>query len=173
MITTTALAPGQVGVPYSQTLSATGGSGSYTWSISAGSLPPGLTLSGSTISGTPTATGTASFTVTVTDTSPTPLTATQAFSIIVVSVLTITTTSLPPGQVGVPYSQALAATGGTGPYTWSVTFGRLPNGLSLNPSTGVISGTPTSSYGGFMTFLVTDSGSPAQTATAILTMTVN
>jgi hypothetical protein len=175
-ITTASLPNGQVGVAYSQTVSATGGTGAYTWSATG--LPAGLSISVTTgvISGTPTATGTSTVSVTVMDSGSPQQTATKNLSLTVQSSagpLAITTTSLANGQVGVFYSQTLAATGGTGPYTWSVSFGRLPNGLSLNPSSGVISGTPTSSYGGFMTIQVTDSGSPAQTATANLTMTVN
>ena len=57
--------------------------------------------------------------------------------------LVITTTSLPDGQINVAYSTTLAATGGTTPYTWSLTSGTLPSGLSLNASTGAITGTPT------------------------------
>ena len=56
--------------------------------------------------------------------------------------LTITTTSLTGGQVGVAYSQTLAATGGTGAYTWQLTSGTLPSGLGLNAASGLISGTP-------------------------------
>ena len=55
--------------------------------------------------------------------------------------LSITTTSLPPAQVGVAYSATLTATGGVGPYTWAVSGGSLPAGLSLSAA-GVISGTP-------------------------------
>jgi hypothetical protein len=80
---------------------------------------------------------------------------------------------LPAGQAGVAYSQALAATGGTGAYTWSVISGRLPAGLSLNTSTGVISGTPAVVTSSIVTFQVTDSGTPQQTATLSLTLTVN
>jgi len=56
--------------------------------------------------------------------------------------LVITTTTLPVGQVGVPYSATLSATGGVTPYTWSVVSGSLPQGLTMDPH-GVISGTPT------------------------------
>jgi hypothetical protein len=56
---------------------------------------------------------------------------------------TVTTTTLPDGTQGISYSQTLAVSGGTGSITWSVVSGSLPTGLSLNSSTGVISGTPT------------------------------
>lgn len=87
--------------------------------------------------------------------------------------LAITTTSLPSGQVGVAYSTTLAATGGTPPYTWTTTSGTLPAGLMLTASTGAISGTPTVSVTNLaLTFQVKDSGSPAQSKTADLTLTI-
>ncbi len=67
-----------------------------------------------------------------------------AFAANVRAAVQITTSSLPDGIVGAGYSQSLTATGGTAPYTWSVTIGQLPNGLSLS-SSGTISGTPTAS----------------------------
>src|SRR5215472_10598452 len=57
--------------------------------------------------------------------------------------LTITTLALSGGQVGTPYSTTLIANGGNTPYAWTITSGTLPSGLSLNSSTGLISGTPT------------------------------
>ena len=68
--------------------------------------------------------------------------------------LTITTTSLPAGTVGTPYSAALTALGGTPPYTWVILSGSLPDGLDLTPSpnNGVIAGTPTT--GGTSNFTV-------------------
>jgi len=142
IITTASLPDGNTSAPYSQTVQATGGTGVYTWSISAGALPPGLGIDGATgvIAGTPTAPGTFNFTVRVADGLTT---ATKALSITIGGALTITTASLPGGQVGLAYSQALQASGGTGSYTWSRVWGMLPAGLSLNSATGVISGIPT------------------------------
>jgi hypothetical protein len=147
VITTTSLPAGTVGVAYSATLTATGGVPAYTWAISVGSLPNGLSLAPSTgvISGTPTGTGTAFFTALVTDSQQPPDSDSKALSITVNAAPpapTITTTSLPNGTRGVAYSQTVQATGGTLPYAWSVVSGSLPNGLTLNSSTGVISGTP-------------------------------
>ncbi len=131
-ISTSSLPGGTVGASYSQGLSATGGTGGYTWSISSGSLPAGLSLAGGTIGGTPTAPGTASFTVKVTDSANTSTT--KPLSIAVAPAgLNISTSSLPGGTVGASYSQGLSATGGTGGYTWSVSTGSLPAGLSLRP----------------------------------------
>jgi len=87
------------------------------------------------------------------------------------SALTITTTSLPAGTISVFYSQALTATGGTTPYTWSIQSGSLPAGLSLVASTGVISGTPTATGTSSFTAKVTDSVSA--TATKALSIVIN
>jgi Tol biopolymer transport system component len=87
--------------------------------------------------------------------------------------LSVTTTSLPGATLGAGYSAALAATGGTAPYTWSVTSGSLPPGLSLNASTGVISGAPVLAGTFGFTVQATDSSSPTpQTASATLSVTV-
>ena len=140
-ITTTSLAGGEVDVVYSQPLAATGGNGTFNWSIISGSLPTGLTLSGNTISGTPD-TGTAGdypITVQVADGLGT---ATKGLSITIHPALSITTALLADGEVDVDYSEALEATGGTGSYTWSIDSGSLPTGLLLGDSTGVISGPP-------------------------------
>ena len=82
----------------------------------------------------------------MTDSQGTPDTDDQALSITIVSApadLVITTTTLPGGTVGTAYSQTLAATGGITPYSWSISSGTLPAGLSIGSSTGLISGTPT------------------------------
>ncbi len=82
----------------------------------------------------------------------------------------ISTTSLTKGQVGVISSYAIAATGGTGPYTWRISAGALPAGLTLNISSGVISGTPTTAGTFDFTLVVQDSGSASDTQPLSLTV---
>jgi hypothetical protein len=142
-VSTTSLPSGTANHAYSATLTASGGSGSYTWSISSGSLPSGLSLSTSTgaITGTPTASGTSAFTATGADGQTT---ASKNLSIAInpdVTPLTITTGTLPGGRVGVAYSTQLAAANGSTPYSWSIVSGALPTGLSLSTG-GLITGTP-------------------------------
>jgi large repetitive protein len=87
--------------------------------------------------------------------------------------LTITTTSLPSGSVETAYSATVQSTGGTAPITWSIASGSLPAGLSLNASTGAITGTPTAAATSNITFQAADSGSPQQTAKAALSITIS
>jgi hypothetical protein len=172
VITTASVPNGQIGVAYSQTLAATGGVTPYSWSTVSGALPAGLSLSsGGVISGTPSASGTSNFTVRVTDSQTTPDTADKALSINVPADLAVTTASVPNGQIGVVYSQTLAATGGVTPYSWSLASGSLPNGLSLS-SGGVISGTPTTAGTFSFTARATDSQTPADTATRALSISI-
>jgi hypothetical protein len=172
-VTTTSLPGGVVGTAYSQTLTATGGTPPYAWSLDAGSLPAGLTLDTSTgsLTGTPTGAGTFSFTARVTDSLS--QFDTQDLTVVVdpPPTPTVTTTTLPGGVVGTAYAQTLAATGGTPPYTWSVDSGTLPAGLTLNPSTGAVAGTPTSNGTSAFTVRVTDSLTQFDTQDLSLTVT--
>jgi hypothetical protein len=179
-ITTSSLPKGQVGTAYSATLAATGGSAPYTWALTSGTLPAGLTLKASTgaIGGTPTAAVSASaLTFTVTDSSSTALSKSVSLGLTISptapATLSITTSSLPNGQVGASYSATLVATGGTTPYTWSLSSGTLPSGLSLNASTGAIIGTPTAAANASpLTFTVNDSSNPVQSASVSLGLTI-
>jgi hypothetical protein len=157
---------------------ATGGLMPYSWSLSTGSLPAGLTLDASTgsITGTPTASGVSSFTVRVTDGQVPPDSAVQALQITVMPVqydpLVITTTSLPAAKRNRNYSRTLAATGGLAPRTWSVVAGSLPPGLTLNATTGIISGKPTTPATYNFTVQVRDSQPAPATDTQALSLTV-
>jgi hypothetical protein len=176
-ITTASLPGGTVGVAYGPaTLQSTGGNGTLTWSISVGSLPPGLAIGppttgqNVTISGTPTSQGTFNFTVKLTDSLG--QSDTQALSIVINSAPPpptppdITTTSLPAGTANQPYSQFVVATGGTIPLTWSIVVpgtGTLPAGLNLNTTTGEIFGTPTVAGPSPFTVQVQDAGGLSDT----------
>ena len=161
VISTSSLPPVAVGAAYSQTLTATGGTGGNTWSLASGALPAGLTLAANgTISGTPTAAGTATFTVQVKDSSNT--TATKDLSITVTAgTVVITTDALPPATVGAAYTATLTASGGAGGYVWSLGAGSLPAGVTLAPN-GTLTGIPTTP--GTVTFSVQvkdSAGTPA------------
>jgi Putative Ig domain len=180
-IATTSLPVGTQNSSYFGVISATGATGTFTWILSSGTLPAGLTLGSSTsssvtISGTPTATGTSKFTVQVTEGGTT---VSQALSITInpPPPLSVGTKSLPNGTVGTLYSATLAASSGTAPYTWLMTSGSLPGGLGSPPgtlpTTGIISGTPTTAGTYTFTVQVTDSSSPPQTATETLSITIN
>lgn len=143
-ITAGQLPRGSVGTSYSQNIGASGGQTPYTWSIQSGTLPDGLTLNQTgIISGVPERPGTASFVLKLTDAVGASVTATLSMTINPGTVvLAIETTSLPDGVVGEPYSQILKGSGGSPPYHWDITTGRVPDGLSFSDA-GVISGTPT------------------------------
>ncbi len=199
-ITTKELSAGTQGAAYSQTLAETGGAGTLTYSLTGGGgLPAGLTLSSAgVISGTPAGPNTTStFTVKLTDSSTAgPQFTTQGLSITISAAAApvISPVTLPNATVGSPYSQNLTVTGGVGPaYTWAVSSGALPAGLTLagTTSTATITGTPTGIAPGVVgqnkasrpvkeitqnasfTVKVTDSGNPAQSATQAYTLTIN
>lgn len=172
-ITTTSVLNGTLNTPYRANLAATGGIAPYNWSITAGSLPAGLSLSAlGAITGTPTATGTSTFTVQAADAESIPQKAAAQLSVTIVAPLSITTTSLLNGILNVAYTENLDATGGVPPYSWSITTGSLPSGLSLSAA-GVITGTPTTPGTFSFTVQASDTESPLQTAATQLAITVN
>jgi hypothetical protein len=136
---------GAVGTAYNQTLSASGGTAPYVFSISSGALPGGLLLNPATgaIIGTPTTAGTFTFTATATDASG--CAGSRLYTISMSSagcpVVLLSPSTLPPGMVFTLYSQSITASGGTAPYTFTLASGALPPGLTLSAA-GVISGAP-------------------------------
>ena len=141
LISTSSLLDSEVGVSYSCNITTYGYNRGNTWSITEGTLPDGLSLDKSTgvISGTPKFGGVHDFTVEVNN----GLHYWQQDLIITIRLpVSVTTSSLPDGQVGTAYSEKLETFDASYTYTWSIIEGTLPDGLSLDKSTGVISGTP-------------------------------
>ncbi|MGS0744223.1 putative Ig domain-containing protein, partial [Glaciimonas sp. GG7] len=152
------VASGAVAASYSGGVTATGGIGPYSYSLTAGSLSAGMTLNTSTgaLRGTPTASGTFYFTVKALDANNFNVTQTYAL-VIGVATVTLTPSSLLNPTAETAYSTTLTAAGGIAPYTYTIIGGALPTGLTLNPSTGVLSGTTTLGGNFSVTIKATDS----------------
>ncbi|PVM94036.1 putative Ig domain-containing protein, partial [Caulobacter endophyticus] len=159
VITTASLPTPVLGQDYSQTVSTTGGTAPVTFAVTTGALPTGLTLNASTgaISGTATAAGAYSFAVTAADADG--LTDAETYSGTISAAVAITTTSLPTPVLGQAYSQTVATSDGTAPVTFAVNTGSLPTGLTLNASTGVLSGTATAAGAYSFAITATDANS--------------
>ncbi len=152
------LPTGNVGVAYSQQITGSGGTAPYTFAVASGTLPAGLTLTtAGLVAGTPTAAGPSTFTVRGTDANG--CIAVITYTVVVAAagcpVITLAPPTLPAGVVGVAYSQQITATGGTGPYVFTVLTGTLPTGLTLSAA-GLLSGTPTTVGSTTVTIQATD-----------------
>ena len=164
-----------VNVPYSGPIGVTGGKAPYTCSLTAGTLPAGLTLSAScVVSGTPTTAGSATVTVKATDSSTPAATTTGPVTITVLpATATLTLSSPPNATVSVPYTGTIGVAGGTAPYNCTLVSGTLPAGLSLGAAC-VVSGTPTAAGTSTVTIHATDSATPTpDTVTGPVSITVS
>jgi uncharacterized repeat protein (TIGR03803 family) len=177
IITTTSPLPGgTVSRKYTAEVTATGGTLPYTWATqNSAPLPAGLTASADTsgnfyITGTPTQFGTYTVGIGVLDSSSPQQGTQKTFQLAIESGLSLTPT-LSNGHMGTAYSETASATGGLGPYKWTLASGKLPTGLTLNATTGVISGTPTAAASYKFSITVTDS--EAMPATFTQTYTVS
>ncbi len=154
----TGMPASEVGVPFEASYTVSGGNEVYgPWTLTSGELPRGLVLNtDGTISGTPREAGRFRYTVGVTDTEvPTPRSTSLSGLIVVASKLDITTERVRPGRVGKLYRAKLVAVGGVQPKLWGVK-GRLPRGVKLDRTTGVLLGTPTKAGTYRITVEVTD-----------------
>src|SRR5690606_26025345 len=142
----------------------------HSFAVTAGSLPAGLFLSSDgTLNGAPTTQGDYAFTVTATDTFN--QTGEQAYDISVQNaVITISPASVPAGAVGTAYEQALSASGGTGPYSYMISGGSLPQGMGMDGD-GIIDGTPEEP--GSFGFTVTATDTFGQTGEKTYSLSIN
>jgi hypothetical protein len=149
------LTPGQVGQTYNLQFTASGATPT-SWTVSSGTLPAGLTLNSSNglLSGTPTATGDYSFKISATDGTQSD---TQTYTMSVVEPLKVTAPAAAPAEVNRPFNVALTASGGKQGYKWALAPGStLPDGLSLDATTGAITGTPAAAGTSTVKVTVTD-----------------
>lgn len=163
---------GTVGVTYSETITASGGTAPYSFAVTTGTLPPGLSLStAGVLSGMPTTVGSYSFTIEATGAGG--YTGSQPYSGVTISVPNLTlspaTVALPDGTVGSAYSQQFIASGGISPYTYSVNPGALPPGLTLS-SSGLLSGKPM--QGDYFIFAITATDSAGHAGTQFYGVTI-
>lgn len=175
-LSNTSFPNGNRGITYQNLAYPSGGLSPYSFSVTAGSLPPGMTVSSvggaAQFSGIPTQAGTFPFTLQVTDSGTGSLqqTATAQLSITIDAILQINSLSLPSGVENRSYSATLTAVNGTLPLHW--TASPTPQGLTLNTNTGVLSGTPTVVvFSGFFV-TVTDSSSPPQSNSTFVSFVI-
>ena len=133
---------GEVGIRFAKTLSATGGSGTYSWALASGTLPTGVTLDTAkgTITGTPRTAGNFAFTLTATDSEGRASNTNAALT--VAPRLAVKTNGLKSAKLAQAYQVKLATTGGVQPVAWRMVSGKLPLGISLSHKAGTIAGTP-------------------------------
>jgi hypothetical protein len=168
VVSAQSLATGEADLAYAATLSSSGGAGSSrAWSVSKGSLPPGLSLStDGHITGTPTTPGTFSFTATVSDGSSS---SSRDFSLTVIPGITVDATpDVPPAEVRTPYSVALPAllgvSGGVPPYRYAPVSG-FPFGIGFDSATGTIFGSPREEGTVDLTIQITDANGATKQVT--------
>ena len=164
---------GTAGVLFSQTFTQSGGQGTITWSKS-GPLPSGITLNSTNgvLSGTTNAVGTFSIFVTATDQNGCTGTGAQYDLTINCQTITVTNPGVNTGTVDAPFSQTFGVSGNLGTVTWSET-GPLPVGITLDPGTGVLAGTPTTKGTFPITVKATDTNGCFNNPPSSYTLTIN
>jgi hypothetical protein len=171
VINTSTLPDGEQTVAYSATIVGSSGTTPYTWSASA--LPAGLLINAGsgTITGTPTVTGTFFPTITLKDAAG--ATTSRTLMLVLYPKLAVTSPStLSAWTGGRPYpATTINASGGSGAYSWSATG--LPSGMSINASSGVVSGTPAVTGSFTVNVTVTDDATPAMSASRSYNLLIN
>lgn len=148
------VAKAEVGIAFSHAQTASGGSGTFTWSITKGALPSGLVLgTDGKITGTPAVAGRYSFTVTATDSEG--RVKSEDVTLVVASKLAFKTLKLKDAKAGTAYRSKILTSGGVAPLTWRLS-GKVPKGFKLG-KTGLLIGTPTKAGAYRLTVTVVDS----------------
>uniref|UniRef100_UPI0037C5313D GEVED domain-containing protein n=1 Tax=Prosthecobacter sp. TaxID=1965333 RepID=UPI0037C5313D len=159
-----------VGSAFSQTITASGGTSPYSYAVTSGTLPTGLTLStAGVLSGTPTTSNAAGTSVTIRATDTRGCQGSLAYNIQVCPAISISPATLPTPGLGAVYNQTVSASGSAAAITYAIATGSLPSGLTLNSSTGIISGTPTSATAASFTVSATDANGCQATRSYSLT----
>ena len=166
-IVTSSLPNAAVGKTYRSLIQTVGGTQPYHYST-LGDVPPGLTIDGNlgVLSGTPKQFGDYKFGVYVQDSANPPLDNTATFTLTVDSTLALSST-LPNPTLNAPYNASLPATGGYGGYKFVLAAGKLPVGLTLNATTGILSGTATVAGKYTFTITLTDGEDPMDEVTQV------
>jgi hypothetical protein len=160
---------GEVRVPVESTWQTSGGSGTYTWALTAGTLPSGVTFTSGSFSGTPRTAGTYPFAVSVTDSEG--RTASAAARITVASDLAVTTAVLRPAKVGKAYGAKLRTSAGVKPIAWKISAGKLPPGVRFDRVLGSLAGVPKQAGRYRLSFEARDSQRVAARRSLTLTVT--
>ena len=163
-----------VNQPYSQTVVTTGGQAPVTFSVSAGSLPAGLTLNTTSgvISGTPTSAASSPVSFTLTTTDAVGNSNSETYGITINATPSITTTTLPNPAENESYVKSIDVNGGTAPDQFAIISGSIPPGLTLNTTTGVLSGVPTTINGNPFNFTIGVTDAAGATVSQSFTLTV-
>jgi len=149
---------------FSATITSTSNT-AVTWQATAG------TISTSGLFTAPTVTSSTNVTVTATSVADKTTIATSQVTVVPLAKLSISVRTMPTGTSGIPYSSTLSATGGTVPYTWQITAGSLPQGLSLDKNSGLISGI--TSQTGTFTFTASVTDATSATSSTSLGISIN
>lgn len=154
-IVTPSVASGQLGIFYSQQLIGSGGVLPYSWALTGGALPNGVSLNGDTLQGTPTQQGNFNFQIRLQDNVGTQVFRNYTLTIDFVTLLISNNSPLSDALQNSPYSEQFEAANGTGPFTWQRIAGAFPTGMNMNAA-GLYSGTPTVVQTANFTLRVTD-----------------
>ena len=160
------LPDGEIGVAYNISLAVAGGTSPYVVTLVKGSLPSGLAVAGTNVTGTPSQARQSVFTLRFDDAAG--AWASRSYRLKILPAVSVATIRLPNGRVGRNFSAVVTPRGGKKPYSWTLVSGVLPAGLAFDPVTGRIAGAPQVATTSNLTFQVTDVlGGSAQKAFTI------